>query len=304
MNIQLNFPDLFGPGKLPELEAIIFATATSYPSKIPFLFNNQPMDREIYQTTTLSGLGNPTIKGEGVNTDYADIQPGFSQTYAYDEWTLGYRIGRNTVRDGKFSMIERATRSFAKGFYEVKEIAAANVFNNGFTVNGYDDVPLFSLVHPLEDGGGAVGINRPVDGSELSITSVRELRNILQSTIDENNRLIEYHAKYLVVPLDLQDVAKEIIKSAQIPDNANNAINTLYDAMQLLPGDYWSYLSRDSAFFIVTDKMDHHLMHLSRAPLETESEWKKDSRSREIVASESFTKGYSGWRGTTGNPGL
>lgn len=303
-NLRLNFPDFFGEGKLPELEAIIQASVESYPSMIPILFNEEPMTTDIRQTTTHSGLRNPKKKPENETVEFQTIKAGFPKTYTADTWATGYRISRETVKDGKFSLIQKATMSFAKGFFEVKEFSAANIFDDGFTVNGYDGVPLFSLQHPIENGDGIFGINRPADPSELSLTSVRELRNIMQDTVNEDGQLVKYTPSFLVVPQFLQDDAKEILQSEYVPENANNAINTLYATLKLLPGGYWPYLNSDSAFFLVTDKMQHNLEFLIREAMYTDSDYDKKAFAYELIASERFTSGYSGWRGVAGNPGV
>lgn len=301
--LRTNFTDFFGAGKLPELEAVIYALQDNYASMIPMLFNEISMDREIYQTTTLSGLSNPTQKPENSPVTFQSLKPGFSKTYTAVTFAAAYRISKESKRDGKFDFISRATQSFAKGFYEVEEYTAANIFDNGFTVNGYDGVPLFSTAHPLENGA-SIGVNRPTTPSALTVTSYREMRNIMQDTLNEDGQLVRYMPKYLVVPQALQDQACEILKSQYAPNNANNAINTVYEHTMVLPQGYWPYLSSDNAFFMSTDKMEHHLMFLRRQELEVETNYDKYSFAHEMIADKRFTAGYSNWRGVVGNPGV
>lgn len=302
-NIRPNFPDFFGAEKLPELEAVILAKTESYPSMIPLLFNEESMSTDIYQTTTLSGLNNPEVKPENVPVNFQTLKPGFSKTYVAKTVATGYRISKETVDDGKFSFIERATASFSKGMYEVTELDAAAIFDDGFTVAGYDGVPLFSTAHPLENGGGAVGVNRPTDPSELSVTSFRELRNIMQDTVNEDNQKVRYSPQWLVVPHQLQDVAMEIVKSAYNPENGNNAINTLYNTVTTLPGGFWNYLDSDTAWFLMGDKSEHGLMFLNRQAMETDSDYDKHAFAWEVIVNKRYDIGESGWRGTAGNPG-
>lgn len=302
-NIRPNFPDFFSGTKLPELEAIIQAKTESYPSMIPVIFNQEQMTTDIYQTTTMSGLRNPVVKPENAPISFQALMPGFDKTYTAKTVATGYRISKEMVDDGKFSFIERATISFAKGMFEVKEMDAADVFNDGFTVNGYDGVPLFSVSHPLENGGGVLGVNRPAVASALSITSFRELRNIMQDTVNENGQSVRYTPMLFIVPQALQDDAMEIVKSAYIPTNANNAINTVYDSVQLLPGGFWNYLDSDTAFFFVSDKVDHNLMFMDRESMYTDSDYDKHTFAWELIAASRYDVGSSGWRGAVGNPG-
>ena len=302
-NIRSQFQDFFTASKLPELEAVILADEESYPSMIPILFNEEAMTTDIYQTTTISGLRNPQRKPENTPIEFQTLKSGYSKTYSAVTFATGYRISKEMVDDGKFNFIERATRSFAKGMFEIKELDAASVLDTGFTTTGYDGTYLFSTTHPLENGDGAVGVNTPTSASELSVTSFRELRNIMQSTLNENGQLIKYQMSYLIVPQALQDVAAEIVKSVYNPENAMNAINTLYDSVKLLPGGFWNYLSSSTAWYIATDKMYHNLMFLTRENLYTDSDYDKKAQAWELSASTRYDKGYSNWRGYCGNPG-
>lgn len=301
-NVRANFADFFGGNKLPELEAVILAVEESYPSMIPILFNEEAMTTDIYQTTTISGLQNPVLKAENTPIQFQTLKAGYSKTYTAQTFATGYRISKEAVKDGKFNFIERATRSFGKGHFEIKEYDAASVLDDGFTVNGYDGVPLFSNSHPLENGDGTTGDNLST-AAELSLTSARELRNVLQSTVNENAQIVKYKPAFLVVPQDLQDVAAEITKSMYNPENANNAINTMYDALKLLPGGFWNYLSSSTAWFMFTEKQDHHLMFLTRQSLETDSDYDKKALAWELMANCRYDKGYSNWRGVAGNAG-
>ena len=188
-NLRSNFADFFGESKLPELEAVVSAKADSYPSMIPLLFNEEMMSTDIYQTTTLSGLRNPSVKPENAPVTFQTIKTGFKKTYTAPTYATGYRISKETVDDGKFNFIKRATDSFSKGMFEIKELSAAEVLDDGFTVAGYDGVSLFSTTHPLENAPG-FGINRPAAASALSRTSFIELRNILQETVNEDGQLL------------------------------------------------------------------------------------------------------------------
>lgn len=302
-NLRSNFADFFGQNKLPELEAVILSINGSYPSMIPVLFNQENMTTDIYQTTTMSGLKNPVKKPENQPVEFQTLQPGFHKTYMADTWATGYRISKEMVDDGRFSFIERATNSFAKGMFEIKELSAAGVFDDGFTVNGYDGQPLFSVTHPLENGQGAVGVNKPAVASELSITAYRELRNIMQDTVNENNQRVRYAPVLLVVPHVLQDVAAELVKSMYNPENGNNAVNTAYNAVQLLPGGFWNYLSSDTAWFMTAERTEHGLMFMDRQGLETDSDYDKRAFAWEVIANLRFDLGFSAWRGTAGNAG-
>lgn len=305
MSTQLrnNLPDFFTGDKLPALEQIVTAYKESHPSLIPLIFNQEAMTSDIYQTTTMSGLRNPKAKPEGQSVEFQDMKPGYKKTFTYTTYANAYRISREMVQDGKFSMIQKATESFGKGFAEIWELKAASIFDNGFTTNGYDGVPLFSTSHPLENGDGLTGANRPSAASELSKTSFREMRNIMQNMVNENGQKVRYGLDYLLVPQALQDIALELMGSSYDPDNGNNTINTVYNRCKLVPGDYWPYLSSDTAWFMLSPKNQHHLLFLNRTPFRTDSDYDKKAFAYEIIADEARAWGAAGWRGVCGNSG-
>ena len=113
-NLRTNFADFFGSDKLPELQAVIEASTESYPSMIPILFNEEGMDKDIAQHTTMSGLRNPIQVAENTPVQFQTIKSGYPKTYTATKWGTGYRISKEAVDDGKFGFIERATKSFAK----------------------------------------------------------------------------------------------------------------------------------------------------------------------------------------------
>jgi len=129
------------------------------------------------------------------------------------------------------------------------------------------------------------------------------MRNLFQNTLNEDGQFVKYKAKYLVLPQMLQDTGMEILKSQYNPEDANNAINTVYDSLQLLPGGYWQYLESDTAYFMVGDKMDHWLMFMDREPMTTDSDYDKKARAWELMCFSRWDVGYSNWRNLVGNAG-
>lgn len=303
-NVRGNFLDFFGEGKLPELEAVIMAKMENYPSMKDVFFNQESMTTDIYQTTTMSGLRNPEEKQENVPVKFQTLKGGFKKTFTAKTYATGYRISKESVDDGKVNFVQKATESFIKGAFEVKEYNLASIFDNGFTSNGYDGVPLFSTQHPLENGNGAVGSNRPATDAELSVTSYRELRNTVQSTPNEQGQLVRYNPRWFVLPQDLQDEGAEILKSTHDPRNANNTINTIYQHTTLVPGDFWIYLGSATAYFMVCDSSENGLMYLQREAYNVDSDYDKKARSFEQMSFERYAFGYDAWRGAAGNPGV
>jgi len=302
-NIRGNFLDFFTEEKLPQLEAVIQAKREDYPSMLSVFFNTEGMSTDIYQTTTISGLRNPEVKPENVPVNFQTLKPGYKKTYTSSTYASGYRISKEAVDDGKVNFVQRATESFSKGAFEVKEYNLASIFDDAFTTVGYDGKALCAIDHPLENGDGALGINRPAADAEFSLTTYRELRNITQNTVNEDGQIVRYQPKYLVVGQGLQDDAAIILKTQYEPGDNNNDINTVYNHTQLVPGGYWTYLASDTAFFMVCEPASNGLMYLQRESYNVDSDYDKKARAYETMSFERYAFGFHAWRGMAGQPG-
>lgn len=302
VNIQGNFSDFFGTGKLPNLEAVIEAKKESYSSVIPLLFNTVNIGTDIWQSTTLSGLRNPEVKPEAQPVTFQTIQSGYSKTITVSCYATGYAISKEAVDDGKVNFINRATTSFAKGAFELKEMNVASIFNNAFTTTGYDGVALCSASHPLENGLGVTNSNLGTAAS-LSLTSYRDLRNVMQDTLNENGQRVKYKASYFVYGQDLQDTGAKLMGSSHEPDNANNAINTVYNHCKPLPEGYWPHLSSTTAFFLVGAPEDNGLYIVEREAFNVDSDYNKKARTYEVMSFERYGYSWANHRGLAGNAG-
>lgn len=298
-----NNSDLYGEDKLPNLYMVIEDMAAAYPSMIDVLFNTENITTDIYQTTTLSGIKNPVVRAQLEPVEFDTIKQGYSNTITVAERSAGYAISKIALDDGKVNYVDRATKSFAKGAFEEKEYNHAGIFDDAFTVSGYDGVPLCSASHPLENGFGGTDSNL-VTGAALTRTSLKALRNVLQNAVDSNGRKQMYNAAYIVYPQALQDTVKEILGSEFQPENANNAINTLVGFTNVLPGvGYWPYLGSSTAFFLVCPKEQTGLMHIKREAYNIVYDQDVHTRVHKYSSHERYGFGVSHHRGIFGNEG-
>src|SRR3990167_498911 len=102
-----------------------------------------------------SGFGSMPEKTEGAAATYDTILPGIKKTYTHITYALGYELTEEAIEDNLQTpeTFNKLPQALSNSGIETVEITAANLFNNGFTTNGFDGVSLFSTAHPNLGGG-------------------------------------------------------------------------------------------------------------------------------------------------------
>jgi hypothetical protein len=93
---------------------------------------------------------------------------------------------------------------------------------------------------------------------------------------------------------------KEILKSEYDPDNANNAVNSVYDeGLQYM---ICNYLTSDTAWFVAS-KQDHDLRFIWRKQATFKAYDDPDTAAAIFRGSMRFATSFYHWRGIFGNAG-
>lgn len=164
-----------------------------------------------------SGFGLMPEKTEGAAATYDILYPGIKKTYTALTYALGYEITEEAIEDNlqtqeTFNKLPLALNRSAE---ETIEITSANIFNNGFTTNGFDGVPLFSTAHPSL-GGGTQG-NKPTTDADLSVSSLTAALTAIEKFTDERGLKRPTKAVLLAIPVDSWNTAEELISSEYKP---------------------------------------------------------------------------------------
>ena len=134
-----------------------------WPEEYSDLFTTRKSDRQFEQTVGQSLLGRASIKPQGQPLQYDDTQQTYVNQYDMSVRALGTIITLEAYRYNQYSLdaLSRRPKALAHSMRETKEVAGANVLNNGFDTaftmgSDSDGVPLFSASHP----SGPYGDNR------------------------------------------------------------------------------------------------------------------------------------------------
>jgi phage major head subunit gpT-like protein len=304
MFIRTLFPDLYLQSMLPAIDEVVMTKYSRFPDEFSEVFRMETSSRSIEQTTEVSGFGQFTVVPEGDTTRYDEALPAFNKTYTHAQYGLGFRVTRVAMDDDKFGVTRKLATELGRSAKETVEVAAANVFNTGFTsATGPDGVALFSTSHPLV--GGGVQTNKLSYATDPDVTSIQLALTDIRNTVDHRNKKLRIPPKKMIVPPSLEFVTAELLGGSDRPDTANRTINAFKRRSGMPSFDswmVWDYLTDPHAWFIQCEKEDTELRFYWREQFNTVHDIDFDSRSVKTAGWMRFSCGYNGFYGIYGIP--
>lgn len=169
-----------------------------------------------------------TAEGKAAAIEYDAFNPLYEKTFTHKEYAKGIAIERKLWDDDQKGNIKRRASALGLEYGQTRATHAASVFNNAFSSSyvGADSVALCSASHP----------NRPDDTSNTisnrgtTALSYAAIKSTLQAGRRmENDRGVPMPVFYdaLIVPVELEETAAEILKAVAKPGTADNDANAL-----------------------------------------------------------------------------
>jgi hypothetical protein len=269
--LRSSYGDLYGSTMLPVLEELFRSEYNQHNSKREILFKKVMSDRDIWQYTEMHDM--PLFSSVSEGSDYSFSRPkqGYDKTFTHTKYGLGFSISEEAVADGRFDEIGDAVRKLAKSARETREVAAMNVFNNGFS--GGDTVAngqqLFSSSHPTPTGSITIR-NQLSSAADLSATSLKLMVSDFRKNFKGDSGIVyDIKPKFLVVPEELRLDAIQIVQSELLAGSEANDMNSLKgEGLQVIASPH---LTDADAWFLVAAPQDNGLRIIERAALETKA---------------------------------
>jgi len=273
-----------------------------WPEEYSQVFNVQDSDKQSEKDSYESGFPSMPVKAEGVAATYAKIIPGIKATYLHATYALGYEITEEAIEDNLHTpeTFAKLPDALSGSAMETVEVSSANVFNNGFSVSGFDGQNLFSTAHPLLAGG--TQSNKPSTDADLSVTSLTNAITAFGQFKDEQGLHRALLPETLLVAVDNWAVAGELTNSEYKPYTANNERNAIMS--KNLQPVINHYLTDSDAWFLLAAKAEHHLKFFWRVRLGAlRKSTDFDSTNLKHLSRCRFSVGYSHYIGTYGTSG-
>jgi len=211
-------------------------------------------------------------------------------------WTLSKRL----QRENQYASVgAELMRSAAQAAMYTVETLVASIYANGFSVAGYDGVPLFGA-HPLL--GGGTYTNRI--GAALSETSLTDAIINFRRMVNERGQPIVTEPAILMVPPELEFVALRLMNSTVIPyESTSGGYRTPYENVfrGMLDVVVNPYLVDPNDWFIQTKPSDHKILLFWREKPTTTTEVDFRSQGVSTAITMALSVGYASWRGVFGS---
>ncbi|RJE47672.1 hypothetical protein A7K50_03220 [Dehalobacter sp. MCB1] len=298
---ETNFGKLLEPG----LRKIFFETYDELPEQFPRIYNVMDSDKAQEKDWGMGAFGDWTERTSQFDTvAYKTLSPGLERTYTHSAFTQGFIITREMFDDEQYRQIEKMPRAMARSGRAKVEKDAMIPLVNGFTTVLYDGKALFANDHPLLDSTGT-GDN--LQTGALTDVNLKTALQLMRQTVDEAGNLAQFKATKLIIPPALEDTARRLLHSAQVPGSANNDTNEYLQSagLEIVIMDYLSAAAGGSdTMWILQDGARHELNFFWRVRPEFKWEEDFDSFVSKYRGYMRYSMGVSDWRGMIGSTGL
>ena len=304
-HISENFGKLLYPG----LRKIFFETYDEIPEQYSKIFNVQTSNSATETDHGMGAFGEWEERTSEIDTvAYAKISDGGDVTYKHKAFTKGFMIGRELYDDEKYGQMKKMAKALARAGRAKVERDAITVLTKGFkgesgAFKGRDGLELFHDRHTLVDSEKTC--SNLMTGA-LNEVNLKKAIQMMAEQLDEAGGLIQMKATKLIIPPALEDTARRLLHSAQLPGTELNDTNEyLRDRLQIVVMDYLAEIAGGSdTMWFLQDGSRHELNFFWRVKPEFKNEEDFDTFVAKYRGYMRYSYGFSDWRGMVGSKGL
>lgn len=301
----------------PGLREIVGTNLEGRQSFYSQLMRVETSERNFEDYLYASGLPIAQLKAELAPIVSVDPIEGSTKRVSHNVYAMGFEVSEEAWEDdlykGKGSALRDAANGLSDSLAEAVEIQAHRFFNaEGFLEAAVPSflqtlpdaaatVSVFNSAHgPISGGEAGSQANRPSTDADLTVTSYRAgLTQFKNWKNDRNLRIPGFtEPQILLVPLDLEYEAKEIVQNPTRVDSANDIQNVTRGGVTVVVDPY---LDDSDAWVLIGRK--HWLIHLWRWRPRMDSFDDRRSRAAVMVAYERFSHIAVAWQGVYGTNG-
>ena len=278
----------------PGLDKIWHEEETPLETQYTKVFNVQSLDELFREEAKMAGFGPMVEIAEGEAVTYDEAISPITRRYDYVERGLAYKITKKLWMNEKYREVEKFEADLKRSDADDTEVFCFNVLNNATTtgITGFDGLALASTAHTRLDGG-AVQANRPTSLGALSLASLQDAVIAMKKHRDDRGRPYRSAAKKLLISVDLEPTAIEILQSSMRPDTANNATNAITSY-----GLSWMsslYITGTTFAALVADRHDLNIFWRYKPTVDSKIDWETDNIHRK--SKKGIGRGFGEWRG-------
>jgi hypothetical protein len=280
-------------------------TLNDFESMIPMLYSKDTSDMQEEYDITFSGLGNfKRFDGTSIKDTMSEE---YKKTYTFPEYMNSFDVRRKLWDDRRDKTVMNMAQEFALSYNRTKEEHAAEIFNYAFTATGTfssgdstagpDAKALCASDHPSTADASYAGSN--LKTTAFSPSAVEADRQDMRKITDGRGNKSQRRMDMLLVPLELEEDAWELINSKGKVDTADNNSNFHKGRYKLA---VWDELTDLNNWFSIDEKaMKRALTWYTRVPLETWKKYVEDLATLTFGGYARHGMGYNSWRWCIGH---
>jgi hypothetical protein len=274
------------------------------------ILNEIPADKRAFiqiQEYTGMGVMSQMIDGQAPPLDKPQELNAFTATFL--KYGLGYEYTEDAEDDDAPNFLAQCASDLAYSRIITEEQLYWNIFNQAFNagVTGTDGVPLCSSAHPA---AALPGLTQSNTGANLALSpeALFAARLSFKALYDQRGLPITRTPRWLLVPLELENTAGEILGSDDYPYSDENRKNMEAAKITKLRPKVSRYLTSPTAWFLLAGKgepgSDCHGAFVSHKYKDRQKTWVEAKYS--IFGHKAYfrsTWGFYTWYGIWGTQG-
>ncbi len=219
-------------------------------SMVPMIFGMETSTRNYEIVSGVGALGD--LQDFSGSLSYDTPEQLYDKTFTFPEKALGMKVERKLYDDDLFGIMDRRPWQMAVSSARTREKKGVSIFNNAFVgTDGPDGVSLCNASHPYSPADATTQSN--AGSTALSAVSVEATRRTgINGILNDRGEIMDLSYDMLLVPVNLQEKAWEIINSGGKTETANNNRNFHYGRYKMA---MWSRLSDSNNWFFLDSKL-------------------------------------------------
>lgn len=265
-----------------------------------------------------AGLGSFQEKIEGQPPAFDAPFEMIPFTAVYNTYALAAYVTEEGEIEDPLDLWGKVPGMLAKSERNTQDLQASGLLNFGFNpaVYGADQLPLCAVNHPLGPVAVAGTIYSNVGQTfsnflgniDLTPESLHQAEILFETMLDDRGKKDRRTTEWLVVPVNLDKIAKEVLGTPYKPYSADNTINTEYQAQKQYT---WRDLTNPYAWFVLGRKGEPDNVDDDCHGLAVWTKWKNKVKvwedpatsNRNIKSRYRWALGFWTWRGSVASQG-
>ena len=227
---------------------VVFMRTNEAPLSLAQFYNTETRSEgtEWVVSSVGSALPLPQINEDTDNLPYFTSPPGFKTTISKLNFRSGIRVTDTMLTLDRQNKTREITMGQAKSAVRLDEYMRAVAFNNGFaTTTLADGVYMFSASHPHENAEAGTWDNLATGA--LTGANLQAARLKMEKIDDEQGDPMDITPMGVLISVDMEQKALELIKSTKVAEDGLNAETQLINSFSIVKT---KYLTSTTAFFV------------------------------------------------------